>query len=168
MQRFTMAVDRCFEIVSEATVERCGRSVFVGQSEGFGKQTNTGFGCTNDSDWKVIALDHHFRSSAHVRQKFSKFIGGFRFRDANHMLCHGVIITLRSKIFWMSKSAGVASMQSVSCFDLAFPEPEQERTASEHLCPRHLISPKKKFWPSCCARCAIATTVSSLAVKASP
>ena len=63
-----MAGNRGFNIAGEVHVEGGSRSVFPGQTQRLGKQSDQRFGGTDHGYGQLIALDHDFRAGAHTSQ----------------------------------------------------------------------------------------------------
>src|SRR6266851_6749927 len=88
-----MALNRGFNIAGEVGVECGGRSVFPGQTQRLGKQSDMGFGGTDHGYGQLIALDDDLRTGAHPFQQLGKVASRFRRRNVDHMVSHEVIIS---------------------------------------------------------------------------
>jgi hypothetical protein len=96
VQRFTVAIDRRFHIAPKVGVQGGCRSVFPGQTQGFGKQSDMRFGGTDHGDGPLIAFDDDLRASAHHFQQLAEIAGSFGLRYVDYMVGHEVIISCRS------------------------------------------------------------------------
>lgn len=91
-----MAIDDVFEVAREIFVERRGRPMRFGQSDGFREQAaRMRLRGAQYSDGPLAIFDDDFCAGAHVGQERRHIgSGSFRLRNPNHILSHVVIIHL--------------------------------------------------------------------------
>ena len=88
-----MALDSCFYILSEIWVESSGGTMLLGEPQGFGKQPDIRFNGTKYGHRQFATLDHDFHTSAHVRQHVREVADRFLFRNVDHVISQGGIVS---------------------------------------------------------------------------